>query len=205
MAFFRQLRLLLWKNFTLKRRKPILTTVEIIWPLFLFVILAWVRTRGLQEFKHECHFDAKALPSAGIFPFLQSLACTLNNTCHQNETDTERRLLTDTFSTSSLSKIIYDFDTALGNANNVDALAKLIVDANNLQRLMSDEILNGNVPCTAQLSNLVNSSNFRGRLKEDNISLSDDTVTLLLQSDLNETYVSIAREEKCNSVGLQCG
>ncbi|CAD5112216.1 DgyrCDS1449 [Dimorphilus gyrociliatus] len=187
MAFFQQLRLLLWKNFTLKRRKPIMTTVEIIWPLFLFIILAWVRTRGLKEFNHECHFDAKALPSTGIFPFLQSVVCSLNNTCHINETDTERRLLTDTFSSSSLTTIISDFDVVLSNENNIEALARLIVDADNLRKLVSDDILSGNVPCTTQLTNLLNSSDFRERLKEDNISLSNEAITLLLQSDINET------------------
>ena len=36
------------------------------------------------------HFDGKALPSAGVLPFLQTYACTYNNTCYQTVTPDER-------------------------------------------------------------------------------------------------------------------
>lgn len=44
-VFTQQLRVLLWKNYTLKRRRPWSLLAEIIVPLFLFLLLAWVRTR----------------------------------------------------------------------------------------------------------------------------------------------------------------
>lgn len=59
-------------------------TIEIIWPLFLFVILVLVRLRGLRKYHHECHFDEKAMPSAGIVAFAQTFVCTFNNTCHDS-------------------------------------------------------------------------------------------------------------------------
>ena len=31
------------------------------------------------------YFDEKAMPSAGIVPFLQSFFCTFNNTCYDHE------------------------------------------------------------------------------------------------------------------------
>ena len=35
------------------------------------------------------HFDGKAMPSAGVLPFLQSFFCTFNNTCHETVTQDE--------------------------------------------------------------------------------------------------------------------
>lgn len=59
--------------------------MEILWPLILFLILVAVRTRGLRKFNHQCHFDEKIMPSAGLLPYAQSLVCSFNNTCHKHE------------------------------------------------------------------------------------------------------------------------
>ncbi|KAM7286419.1 ATP-binding cassette sub-family A member 7 [Ixodes scapularis] len=83
MSFWDQLGLLLWKNFAVHRRQKVRLLVELAWPLLLFFILMWVRTRGLRLYMHQCHFEAKAMPSAGLLAFVQSTVCTLNNTCHQ--------------------------------------------------------------------------------------------------------------------------
>lgn len=80
---FRQLSLLLWKNFTLKSRKKLRIVIEILWPLFLFLILMWVRTRELIFNKPQCHFAERPLPSSGILPFLRGYVCELNNSCSQ--------------------------------------------------------------------------------------------------------------------------
>lgn len=82
--------------------------LEVLWPLFLFLILMWVRTRGLKETRPECeylrldlaslcwsgagphacmlagHYMEKAMPSAGQFAFLHSLVCNAPNVCHTN-------------------------------------------------------------------------------------------------------------------------
>ena len=46
-----------------------------------FLILMWVRTRGLQSFERHCHFAERPLPSSGIFPFVRGYICELNNSC----------------------------------------------------------------------------------------------------------------------------
>ncbi len=78
---FRQLFLLLWKNFSLKRRQKLRALIEIIWPLFLFLILMWIRTRDLTIFRSQCHFAERPLPSSGAIPFLRGYFCELNNSC----------------------------------------------------------------------------------------------------------------------------
>ena len=78
-----QLKLLLWKNFTLRWRQKVRLVVELLWPMFLFLILMWVRSRGLKFYMHECHFEPKPMPSAGPVQFLRGFVCTFNNTCHE--------------------------------------------------------------------------------------------------------------------------
>ena len=79
--FFLQLRQLLWKNFTIRKRSKVKSNnllswftqvsfnsflcphylqfrvaTELIWPCILFLILAWVRTKGLKEYRDECKY-----------------------------------------------------------------------------------------------------------------------------------------------------
>ena len=67
MAFFLQLQLLLWKNLTLRKRHWGRLLIEIIWPLFLFVILFLVRLRGLKKFHHECKCSNLPFPMICIY------------------------------------------------------------------------------------------------------------------------------------------
>uniref|UniRef100_A0A671VMG5 P-type phospholipid transporter n=1 Tax=Sparus aurata TaxID=8175 RepID=A0A671VMG5_SPAAU len=90
MAFFRQLLLLLWKNITYRRRnKVIQLIIELLWPLFLFVILISVRHSHPPYKQSQCHFPNKALPSAGTLPWIQGIICNINNPCFHNPTPGE--------------------------------------------------------------------------------------------------------------------
>ncbi|XP_031554799.1 ATP-binding cassette sub-family A member 2-like, partial [Actinia tenebrosa] len=71
MGFGLQLRLLLWKNFTLKKRSPLAVLFEVLIPLVLFLILMGIRLRRQPEPKPEEIFPVRALPSSGIIPLLQ--------------------------------------------------------------------------------------------------------------------------------------
>ncbi|NXI20412.1 ABCA1 protein, partial [Irena cyanogastra] len=106
MAVGTQLRLLLWKNFTYRRRQRIQLAVEILWPLFLFLILISVR-RSHPPFKqHECHFPNKALPSAGTLPWLQGIICNMNNPCFRHATAGEAPGVVGNFDGSILSRLL---------------------------------------------------------------------------------------------------
>uniref|UniRef100_A0A674NRG4 P-type phospholipid transporter n=1 Tax=Takifugu rubripes TaxID=31033 RepID=A0A674NRG4_TAKRU len=89
MAVSTQLGLLLWKNFTYRRRQTIQLLIEIIWPLFIFFILISVRTYYPPYEQHECHFPNKAMPSAGTLPWVQGIICNANNPCFRNPTPGE--------------------------------------------------------------------------------------------------------------------
>ncbi|KJE91770.1 ATP-binding cassette transporter 1 [Capsaspora owczarzaki ATCC 30864] len=73
---FAKFRLLMWKNWTIKRRRPFATLVEISLPLFLFIILVLVRHRRLPEQHGILNYSPECMLSNG-------LSCTMtltNNT-----------------------------------------------------------------------------------------------------------------------------
>ncbi|CAG11533.1 unnamed protein product [Tetraodon nigroviridis] len=100
MAVSTQLGLLLWKNFTYRRRQTIQLLIEIIWPLFIFFILISVRIHYPPYEQHECHFPNKAMPSAGTLPWVQGIICNANNPCFRNPTPGESPGLVGNFNDS---------------------------------------------------------------------------------------------------------
>ncbi|XP_064813992.1 retinal-specific phospholipid-transporting ATPase ABCA4-like, partial [Oncorhynchus masou masou] len=84
-----QIRLLLWKNWTLRKRQKIRFLVEILWPVVLFIGLVWLRKANPLYKQHECHFPNKAMPSTGIIPWIQGIFCNANNPCFKHPTRAE--------------------------------------------------------------------------------------------------------------------
>uniref|UniRef100_A0A7N8X278 ATP-binding cassette, sub-family A (ABC1), member 4b n=1 Tax=Mastacembelus armatus TaxID=205130 RepID=A0A7N8X278_9TELE len=60
--------------------------VEILWPVLLFIGLVWLRKANPLYQQHECHFPNKAMPSAGILPWIQGIFCNANNPCFRYPT-----------------------------------------------------------------------------------------------------------------------
>ncbi|XP_040445068.1 phospholipid-transporting ATPase ABCA7 isoform X1 [Falco naumanni] len=106
MAVGTQLGLLLWKNFTYRRRQRIQLVIELLWPLFLFFILISVRQSHPPFKQHECHFPNKALPSAGTLPWLQGIICNANNPCFRHPTAGEAPGVVGNFDSSILSRLL---------------------------------------------------------------------------------------------------
>ncbi|XP_064607351.1 phospholipid-transporting ATPase ABCA1-like [Liolophura sinensis] len=186
MGFFSQLKLLVWKNFTLKRRQRLRVAVEIIWPLCLFFILVAVRTRpDLKEKVQECHFDGKPMPSAGPLTFLQGFMCTLNNTCHHTVTPDELPGIIDNFNRSLLTKLLYDVEELLVNSTSREEIFRLIEDWESLSKL-ADMIRNGTAVGGITVGNIiVDPGRLRNEITQQNISLSQKAVDELLNATLN--------------------
>ncbi|KAJ8352846.1 hypothetical protein SKAU_G00243220 [Synaphobranchus kaupii] len=53
----------------------------LVWPLVIFIILAITRSQFPPNPKETCYVAPRNLPSAGFFPFLQTLMCTTDSTC----------------------------------------------------------------------------------------------------------------------------
>ncbi|XP_059134228.1 glucosylceramide transporter ABCA12 isoform X1 [Peromyscus eremicus] len=76
-----QLRILVWKNWLGVKRQPLWTLVLILWPVIIFIILAITRTKFPPTAKPTCYLAPRNLPSAGFFPFLQTLLCDTDSKC----------------------------------------------------------------------------------------------------------------------------
>nr|XP_042904131.1 ATP-binding cassette sub-family A member 2 isoform X3 [Parasteatoda tepidariorum] len=72
MGFCLQLKLLLWKNFTLKKRKPIVLIFELFIPLVLFFILLGIRKKQPAYPVNSSKFSVYPLPSAGVIAVMQA-------------------------------------------------------------------------------------------------------------------------------------
>ncbi|XP_068958059.1 phospholipid-transporting ATPase ABCA7 [Petaurus breviceps papuanus] len=117
MAFWTQLMLLLWKNFMYRRRKPVQLVIELLWPLFLFLILVAVRQSHPPFEHHECHFPNKPLPSAGMLPWFQGLLCNMNNPCYRYATPGETPGVLNNFNESLISRLLADARLVLSSPN----------------------------------------------------------------------------------------
>jgi len=144
MTFFLQLKLLIWKNYTHRKRQWGRLIIEIVWPLFLFMILFLVRLRGLKKNHHECYFEEKVMPSAGFLPFAQSFICTFNNTCHRSLWTEPGRL--QSYNQSFVNRLVDDLeDTFIQNFDSkekVGAFTRVVQDLDILRKL-SEKIRTG--------------------------------------------------------------
>ncbi|XP_077410492.1 retinal-specific phospholipid-transporting ATPase ABCA4-like isoform X1 [Vanacampus margaritifer] len=103
-----QVRLLLWKNWTVRRRQRVRFFMEIMWPIILFMGLVWLRRVNPLYRQHECHFPNKAMPSAGVLPWIQGIFCNANNPCFQYPTRGESPGLVSNYNNSILARFYSD-------------------------------------------------------------------------------------------------
>ncbi|XP_047441411.1 phospholipid-transporting ATPase ABCA1-like [Mugil cephalus] len=128
MSVSTQLGLLLWKNFTYRRRQTLQLLVEIVWPLFIFFILIAVRLNYPPYEQHECHFPNKAMPSAGTLPWMQGILCNANNPCFRSPTPGESPGVVGNFNDSIISRLFSDAKKILlysRNDQNLDSFKEL--------------------------------------------------------------------------------
>ncbi|XP_065332368.1 ATP-binding cassette sub-family A member 7-like isoform X3 [Cloeon dipterum] len=197
MNFLRQVQLILWKNWVLRKRQKVRCLVELIWPLILFSILMWVRTRGLKSYIHECHFEEKAMPSAGLFPFFQSFLCTVNNTCHRTVQprpgDNLRNL-----NTTLLEKLFDNFESILASnvgpneKTNIETATKDLMDLSLL--VQSIAAREKNVEGSIVLQNfLQNPREFKSMLRKEKVNLSEPVIDSLISSKLVPQNITLGQ------------
>ncbi|XP_077882895.1 retinal-specific phospholipid-transporting ATPase ABCA4 isoform X4 [Ictidomys tridecemlineatus] len=136
MGFARQIRLLLWKNWTLRKRQKIRFVVELVWPLSLFLVLIWLRNANPLYSHHECHFPNKAMPSAGMLPWLQGIFCNVNNPCFQSPTPGESPGIVSNYNNSILARVYRDFQELLMNAPESQHFGQIWIELRTLSQLM---------------------------------------------------------------------
>ncbi|XP_036439062.1 phospholipid-transporting ATPase ABCA1-like isoform X2 [Colossoma macropomum] len=144
MGLLTQLRLLLWKNFTLRRRQKLRLVIELVWPLFLFFILVWVRSTNQPTYKGQCHYPNKPMPSAGVLPWLQGMVCNIQNPCVSQPTPGETPGQVNNFNNSILAKALIEVQSLLADSTLLSNLKLLSGDINQWSSILqSSNPVNG--------------------------------------------------------------
>nr|XP_013816584.1 PREDICTED: retinal-specific ATP-binding cassette transporter [Apteryx mantelli mantelli] len=125
MSFFRQVRLLLWKNWVIRKRQKLRFLVELVWPLSLFLALVWLRKANPLYRQHECHFPNKAMPSAGTLPWLQGIFCNMNNPCFRSPTRGEGPGVVSNYNNSILARVYQDAQELILKAPEIYDLGRI--------------------------------------------------------------------------------
>lgn len=188
MGFGIQLALLLWKNFTYRRRQTVQLIVEVLWPLFLFFILISVRRSHLPFEQHECHFPNKALPSAGTLSWIQSIICNVKNPCFRYATAGETPGLVGNFNHSILSRLFADVQKVLLHVNDQQTKASFSQLLYVLRQFSSNSSQQTAMPIRSYLKENETFSQFL----LTNTSLPPALVEKLLDSQLNLQVFSLA-------------
>uniref|UniRef100_A0A3Q0SWA0 P-type phospholipid transporter n=1 Tax=Amphilophus citrinellus TaxID=61819 RepID=A0A3Q0SWA0_AMPCI len=132
----RQVRLLLWKNWTIRRRQRIRLFMEILWPVMLFMGLVWLRKVNPLYRQHECHFPNKAMPSTGVLPWIQGIFCNANNPCFQYPTRGESPGLVSNYNNSILARFYSDAQELLFSDPEFLQLGRLWRELNAMSNFM---------------------------------------------------------------------
>ncbi|XP_068604697.1 retinal-specific phospholipid-transporting ATPase ABCA4 [Brachionichthys hirsutus] len=173
-----QIHLLLWKNWTLRKRQKVRFLVEILWPVLLFIGLVWLRRANPLYQQHECHFPNKAMPSAGILPWIQGIFCNANNPCFRYPTRGESPGVVSNYNNSVLARFYVDVQKILLSETDVQQFGRLWHDVSSFSNFMDTLRSNPSV--------------LRGRgLKIGDVLKDDEVLTAFLLRDatLSESIV----------------
>ncbi|XP_072275957.1 retinal-specific phospholipid-transporting ATPase ABCA4 isoform X2 [Pyxicephalus adspersus] len=125
MRFNAKVKLLLWKNWTLRKRQKLRFVVELFWPLSLILVLVWLRNANPLYGQHECHFPNKAMPSAGMLPWLQGIFCNTNNPCFRSPTRGESPGVVSNYNNSILARAYKDVQYVLLEKPEIQHLGRI--------------------------------------------------------------------------------
>ncbi len=84
-SYWTQLKLSFWKSFVVRKRKPFLWAAEILWPVAILLVVCLLHITLTPSYVKTCQFRARAMPSAGVVPFVQSGICNVRNPCRDLE------------------------------------------------------------------------------------------------------------------------
>uniref|UniRef100_A0A8C5NB08 ATP-binding cassette, sub-family A (ABC1), member 4a n=1 Tax=Gouania willdenowi TaxID=441366 RepID=A0A8C5NB08_GOUWI len=110
--------------------------IELMWPVLLFMGLVWLRRVNPLYQQHECHFPNKAMPSAGILPWIQGIFCNANNPCFQHSTRGESPGLVSNYNNSVLARLYSDFQDLLSGDDEHLELPRLWKELNVMANFM---------------------------------------------------------------------
>ncbi|XP_078132544.1 phospholipid-transporting ATPase ABCA1 isoform X1 [Sander vitreus] len=199
MGLLTQFTLLLWKNFILRKRQKVRLVVEVIWPLFLFFILVWVRSTNEPLYKGQCHYPNKAMPSAGVLPWLQGMICNINNPCLNYSTPGETPGQVNNFNNSIIAGMLIELQTLLVNRSILGKAQLLADDLGQWDSVLSQSNF-GNAKPVILRSILRDNETFSTYLKE-NLSVPPSVVQSLMNAGIKlNPMMGISRPSNLKSI-----
>ncbi|XP_031441264.1 phospholipid-transporting ATPase ABCA1-like isoform X2 [Clupea harengus] len=194
-----QLGLLLWKNFTLRKRQKVRLVVEVIWPLFLFFILVGVRSTNHPIYKGQCYYPNKAMPSAGVLPWMQGIMCNLDNPCVSSPTPGETPGQVNNFNSSIVAGVLIELQTLL-SVGLSPATVKQFLDDFGQESLVLQNADLGNGQLVPLRSLLRDDESFTAFL-QDELAVSPPTAESLMETSLRPNMIPLLlREQDLRSV-----
>lgn len=206
MGLLTQLGLLLWKNFTLRKRQKVRLVVELLWPLFLFFILVWVRSTTQPIYQGECHYPNKAMPSAGVLPWLQGMMCNIDNPCVNHSTPGEAPGQVNNFNNSIIAGMLIELQSLLANRSIITKIQTLSDDVD--QWVLILQTSNHKKGQPIPLRSILNDNEMFTTYLRENLSMPSMVANSLITSNirLNE-MIGISRQDDlritlCNGTAL---
>ncbi|XP_067670801.1 uncharacterized protein [Haliotis asinina] len=188
MGGFQQLFLLFKKNFILRKRQPVTLVLEVLWPLLIIAVVAIIR-QGVPPTKSDtCHYQKRAMPSAGVVPFLQTFVCNLDNQCHSPYTLNQAQE-----TTYSVSKLVQQLAPSLASDDVLQGLMAMdqgvsVMDA--LVNMANDTDLLSGLDSFLTVRSFFNDPNY---VKEVLVTryrvLNEEQADALLDSTVNITVI----------------
>ncbi|XP_019733077.1 ATP-binding cassette sub-family A member 1 isoform X2 [Hippocampus comes] len=189
MGLLTQFALLLWKNFTLRKRQKVRLVVEIVWPLFLFFILVSVRFTTEPTHKGQCHYPNKAMPSAGVLPWIQGLVCNVDNPCLSHPTPGEAPGQVNNFNNSIISRALIELQSLLMNKSILGNAQRLADDVTQWAAIMSRADARNGQP--VQLTTILSDDEtFSAHLRE-NLSMPLPVVESLMAANISVNSIPV--------------
>uniref|UniRef100_A0A8C3AW17 ATP binding cassette subfamily A member 12 n=1 Tax=Cyclopterus lumpus TaxID=8103 RepID=A0A8C3AW17_CYCLU len=171
MAFFRQLKLLLWKNWLAAIRQPLWSVTLIAWPLIIFIIIAVARKNFPPVVKDTCYVGPRNLPSSGFFPFLQTLMCNTDSSCQNKSSLVDPASFKSARTASGVARpnLLFQEKFAFPNDPRNDAAALIKVLNNLLGMIFSFTDLPLWLQCSNHIFMFSSSETLNGMLESVNL------------------------------------
>ncbi|XP_045487538.1 uncharacterized protein LOC111000059 [Pieris rapae] len=192
-----QLRLLLWKDYLMRKRNPI-TVAGILWAIGVISSICIVRFNIDNQDFPTCQFAARALPSAGLLTFLQSFICNVNNECSSMDEFQE----IPTFEQSKLTQLKRQLMPLVSNESIVE-VAGSIPDAIKLIATLADvadeatflDITKNGIRVGALFRNPTRVKQYL----EEKLSIREDVATSVISAQLGIGSIINGTFDRCNA------
>ncbi|XP_061380770.1 uncharacterized protein LOC116774299 [Danaus plexippus] len=177
-----QARLLLWKDYLIRKRKPI-TLSGVAWATLVMLSLYVVRINVDNTEYPTCQFAARALPSAGLLNFLQSFICNVNNECNELEKFEE----IPAYEKSSFSKLQRELSGVIEEPRALNAVGAMSHAARILSSLanVADNSLLLNITRNGlHVNDLFRNPKRVERYLAKRLAVTEDTINSVLMSEI---------------------